>query len=195
MEAPGDPDVPAKPDWKVYESQIYEHLKRKAKGAKVTFDKAGRQRLPGHWSKVGRQIDVIVRGRFPGFPGELTLVVDCKCFSKRVDVGNVDKFLGLLQDVRQPMGLMITNVGYSEAARNRAEEHPGVTLDVVEFDDLARWEARVPTIAYTSGTNTATVTTTTPDGENYTEVIDLGVARRILERHGREASWLPSPNE
>ena len=187
------PDPP-EPAWRRYEQQIYEHLKRKATGAKVSFDKDGRQRLPGHWSKVERQIDVIVRGTFPGFPDELALIVDCKCFSKKVDVGDVDRFLGLVLDVRQPLGLMITNVGYSKAALQRAKENPGVSLDVVELDHLAGWEARLPTIAYTAGTNTATATTTTSDGATYTQVIDLGIARRILERHGRDASWIPEPD-
>jgi hypothetical protein len=169
------------PDWRAYEHQIYVLLKEKAADATVTFDKDGRQKLPGYLSKVDRQIDVMVRGKFPPLDSELTLIVDCKCFSKRVNVGDVDKFIGMLLDVRQPMGLLITNVGFTQAAHNRATAHPGVGLEL--------WKARPPTIAYTAGTNTATATWTTPEGRTYTEVIDPDVARRLLGEQGIEIDW------
>jgi hypothetical protein len=169
------------PEWKQYERQIFRLLKKKAKNARVEADKY----LPGHWSKVARQIDIVVYGRFPGFDRGMTLIVDCKCFGSKVDVGDVDKFLGLVDDVCAPMGLMITNAGYTQAAKDRATGHPAVSLDVVELDQLAFWEAHVPSISHTSGTNWALLSATV-DGKMVTQVVDLDVANRILEKRGSD---------
>jgi hypothetical protein len=85
----------AQPLWKAYEDQIYRHLKEGvAADAEVTFDPDGRQRLPGRLSKTDRQIDVLVRGKFAGLPGEHLMVVDCKHMSRRLSVVAVECFLG-----------------------------------------------------------------------------------------------------
>jgi hypothetical protein len=182
---------PNEPDWKAYERQIYERLRTKADGAEVTFDEDGRQTLPGLFSAIDRQIDVIVRGRFPTMDKDVQLVVDCKCFSEKIDVGHVDGFLGLMQDVHRPLGLMITTIGFSAAASRRATSHPGVSLDVVEFDRLARWRARVPTISHTTGTNTVVLTQTNADGRTWVETVTLEEAHGLMEHWGRDSAWLP----
>jgi len=52
---------PKRPLWKAYEDQIHRVLLNQvAPGATVTFDDGGRQRLPGRFSLVNRQIDVLV---------------------------------------------------------------------------------------------------------------------------------------
>jgi hypothetical protein len=128
-------DTPDK-DWRKYEQQIYERLHEIAEGADVRFD----QKLRGRFSKVDRQVDVFVEGDFPGF-GKATMGVDCKCFSEEVDVIHVEAFLGLIEDIGTDMGLMVTTIGYTPAAKNRAATGPrGIRLDIVPYEELAEWE-------------------------------------------------------
>jgi restriction endonuclease Mrr len=107
------------------------------------------------------------------------MIVDCKCFSRNVDVQAVEAFAGFLDDVNVELGLLVTTAGFSEAARRRAEHVRGLRLDVVELDELAKWLPRRPTVAHTSGTNTATLTYTDGDG-TYTEVVSVAFAQRLL---------------
>ena len=55
-------------------------------------------RLPTrHSGKRGRQVDVLLLGHFAGYP--TMLAVECKNFRRPVDVGDVDRFRDLLDDV------------------------------------------------------------------------------------------------
>jgi len=63
--------VGSEPAWKAYERQIYARLKAAAGAdADLTFDKDGRQRLPGKFSGIDRQVDVLVRGKVGGIGNE-----------------------------------------------------------------------------------------------------------------------------
>src|SRR5918911_4093249 len=64
----------------------------------------------------------------------------------------------LVRHVGAPLDLLITTAGFSEAARRRALHFRGLSLNVVELDDLAAWRQRWPTIAVTAGTNIAILT-------------------------------------
>jgi hypothetical protein len=139
------------PEWKVYEEQLHAQLSAKAVNATVTFDEHGRQRLPGRYSEIDRQIDVIVRGEFAGLPGEHTMIVDCKCMGRNIDVCDVEQFIGLLDDVGAPLGLLVTTQGFSDAARKRARGARGVLLDVVAYDELLLWQLRNASVSLTHG--------------------------------------------
>jgi hypothetical protein len=57
------------PLWKQYEAQIAENLRgRAAPRARITFDDRGQLKLPGRFSGVERQIDILVEGDFAVFP-------------------------------------------------------------------------------------------------------------------------------
>jgi hypothetical protein len=59
-------------DWRAYEQQIYEHLKRMAsEDAESQLD----VKMPGRFSRVERQIDILIRASFRGF-GDATMPVD-----------------------------------------------------------------------------------------------------------------------
>jgi hypothetical protein len=126
------------PAWRQYEHEIFELLRSKAgAGARVTAD----QRLPGRFSGVARQIDIVVHGRFAELPfgvGQL-MIVDCKHFSRNVDVKAVEAFSGMVDDVNAALGLLITNQGYSDAAKARAGGVRGLLVDVGEFGALDAW--------------------------------------------------------
>jgi restriction endonuclease len=128
--------------WREYEKQIYDRLVKAAGGddeATVTFD----ARLPGRFSKVDRQIDAYVEGRFADCVARGTMAVDCKCFSRRVDVKDVETFIGLVEDVGTDFGLLVTTEGFTPAAEARAKAHRGVYVEIVPYEELEEWEPDV----------------------------------------------------
>lgn len=126
--------------WRAYEQQIYERIKGFAgEEAEVIFD----HKLHGHLSGVDRQIDVFVRGQFANQTATGTMAVDCKCWSTRVDVADVDRFVGTIEDVRTDFGLLVTTEGFTPAAERRAASARGIRVEIVPYEELDEWEPQV----------------------------------------------------
>lgn len=133
----------AKPAWRNYEEQILEEVRAWAgPGARIEFDR----KLPGKISGGKRQIDILVTA---DFAGELlkagTAAIDCKCYGRRIHVGDADNFVGLIEDVGTDFGLLITNKGWSKTAERRlqrlrvlkVEEKPVMAVaDIEHLPDL-----------------------------------------------------------
>ena len=125
-------------NWKTYEKAIHEHLSSLYPGASIKPN----VNLQGQYSQAQRQIDVLIEDEIAGFPTRI--VVDGKCFDRRVDVTTVDCFVGLLEDVGATHGLLVTPHGYSQAALRRAHNHPkNILLDVLNLSDLRQWQSPV----------------------------------------------------
>jgi hypothetical protein len=174
------------PAWRAYEAQreaqLHAQLSAKAKNSVVTFDEDGRQRLPGRHSRIKRQIDVTVRGDFEGI-GECTIIVDCKYFTKnkKINVCQVEQFIGLLNDVGVPLGLLVTTHGFTKAAKRRAEGERGVILEVIAFDELARWQLSKPSVALTHGASVGSVVYF--NGKEFvTRLISNELAEKLTEK-------------
>src|SRR4051812_3690857 len=86
-----------------------------------------------------RQIDVLVRLPLPGMDDEL-MVVDCKRYGTKVDIKDVEAFVGLVEDVGAAMGLLVTTEGYTQGALARAASARGIRVQVVRVDELPTWE-------------------------------------------------------
>ncbi|MFN8215141.1 MAG: restriction endonuclease [Solirubrobacterales bacterium] len=121
-----------KPAWKRYEEHILERVTEWAgENATIEFD----VKLPGKLSKRTRQIDILVTGVFAdGLQAGLTAAIDCKCYGKNINVGHVDKFVGLIEDVQTDFGILITNKGWSQAAEERLPR--GLRLRLVEDEPV-----------------------------------------------------------
>lgn len=65
-----------------------------------------------------RQIDVLVIGSVTGV--EMTLVVECKLYQRRVAIGDVDQFVGKLIDVGADRGILYSGSGFTGGAAARA---------------------------------------------------------------------------
>ena len=116
--------------WKDYEEQIYERLMKLAGDhGKVEFNV---ERI-GKFSGVPRQIDVLVTGTFANVTGrEMTAAVDCKYYTKNITVDGVDRMIGFIEDVQTDIGIIITNKGFSDGAKQRANR--GIDLQVIVAD-------------------------------------------------------------
>jgi hypothetical protein len=118
-------------DWKLYEETILQHFQEVFPDYKVE----GNQKIVGINSKRSRQIDVLISGEIAGFP--INIVIDCKHFSTKIDVKIVESFIGMLADIKASKGVIITNIGYTKAAIERAKfDSRDIQLDIVDFEDL-----------------------------------------------------------
>ncbi len=98
-------------------------------------------RVPPRRGQRRRQVDVLVRGRVFGLD-DATLAVDCKAWARRVAVGDIDKFLGFLNDVGADLGLLVSASGYSAAAKSRLENERGAWAELLTLDELSAWSPR-----------------------------------------------------
>lgn len=122
-------------DWKKYENEIFETFKEAYPNAKISYN----QKIVGRYSKVERQIDVLIEGRIAG--KKLRLVIDGKYYSKNIDVKEVDSFISMVEDIDAAQGILITSKGYSPAAINRAYYGPtDIELDILNFEELKQFQ-------------------------------------------------------
>jgi len=142
-------------NWRDYEIYITQHFKRQFPDTSIRHN----VRRMGSISKTKRQIDILIEGELAGF--NISVIVDCKYFNKKVDVKDVEAFLSFLLDLKASKGIMITNVGYSEAAYNRATyDTQDTELRIINFNDLEQFQGFMA-IPY-SGKHCAVVAA--PDG-------------------------------
>lgn len=118
-------------DWQRYETQIFESLKFKFPKSNIKFN----QKIEGLFSKRKRQVDILVCELI--LEKEFKIVIDCKKFSKKIDVKAVESFIGFSEDVGAHIGIMISNEGYTESAKKRVVNyHRGIQLEVVKFSEF-----------------------------------------------------------
>jgi hypothetical protein len=94
--------------------------------------------LPTRDGKRHRQIDVLVEGNIFGLT-DARLIVDCKRWKTRVDAGDVDKFIGMVEDVGAVMGILVSAVGATSGAIERAKAARGVRIKPLSIAELNRW--------------------------------------------------------
>jgi hypothetical protein len=96
-------------------------------------------RLPGSLSGTSRQVDVLVEEDLPG--GPVVTAIDAKQHARRIDVKQVEAFLGLLQDTGVNRGIMVSVEGYTEAAYTRAfRDDVDLDLDIFGLKDFKQWQ-------------------------------------------------------
>lgn len=124
--------------WRQYEKEILKYFQETFPETTFFFDK----KIIGRFSKVERQIDILIVGEVAGF--EIKIVVDCKYFSKNIDVKEVESFSAMVEDVEAHQGILISYKGYSKAAINRAYYgNSKIELDIVNFDQLQKFQSLV----------------------------------------------------
>ncbi len=122
-------------DWKKYENEIFEAFKTTYPNAKISFN----QKIIGRYSKIERQVDVLIEGRIAG--KKIRLVIDGKYYSKKIDVKEVDSFISMVEDIDAVQGILVTSKGYSEGAINRAYYGPtDIELDILNFEELKNFQ-------------------------------------------------------
>jgi tetratricopeptide (TPR) repeat protein len=118
-------------DWREYEGEIEAQFRQAYPSAQITHD----AKLIGKFSKVERQIDLLIEEHAADFA--VRIVVDAKYRGRKIDVSDVEAFIGLTRDVEAHTGMMVALEGYTPAAVKRAHNDDGdMILDVLNFEEL-----------------------------------------------------------
>jgi hypothetical protein len=123
-------------NWKDYEKEINDYFRTAYPKADISHN----IKIIGRYSKVERQIDVLIEDYVAGH--RMRIVVDGKFFSEKIDVKQVEMFIGMMNDCEVNKGLLITTEGYTYAAVNRAHYDPlDIDLDILNFKDLHEFQS------------------------------------------------------
>lgn len=124
-------------DWKDYEKEIHAFFASEYPNARITYD----AEVMGRLSKVNRQIDVLIEDYIAG--SVFRIMIDGKNYAKKIDVKQVDEFIGMMHDVGAHKGILITPHGYTPAAINRAfYDNLDVEVDILNFDELTDYQGQ-----------------------------------------------------
>ena len=122
-------------DWYEYEREIEEQFRQAYPAAQIKHD----AKLVGKFSKVERQIDLLIEERASDFA--FKIVIDAKYRGRKLDVSDVEAFIGLTRDVEAHTGMMVALEGYTPAAVNRAHnEDLDIILDVLNLEELKAFQ-------------------------------------------------------
>ena len=122
-------------DWKQYEEEIYQYYACEFPSAKITRD----THVVGQYSNVERQIDVLIEDTIAGF--HLRIAIDAKHRGRRIDVTDVEAFIGYCADIGANKGVLISPKGYTPAAASRVHnDGSDIELDVLNFSDLKQFQ-------------------------------------------------------
>lgn len=114
-----------------YEDQVFKVLKDKYPNDTVTRNR----HLPSK-SEGTRQIDIAIENEVGGHG--ILIIVDCKNYGRKVDVKHVEAFLGMMEDVKAHVGIMVTSLGFTKKAKKRIDESK-VRLEILspkEVEDI-----------------------------------------------------------
>lgn len=76
-----------------------------------------------------REFDVILRSQVAGI--EMLTVVECRDYSKKLDVTHIDGFLSKIEDVNANKGVMVSRKGFSKKAIRKAKR-VGISLYIAQ---------------------------------------------------------------
>ena len=123
-------------NWKEYEEEVLHHFLTQYPDAHIRHNVS----LPGRYSHVERQIDVLIEGSVAGF--QFRIAVDAKHRGRPIDVKDVEAFIGLCDDIGAQKGVLISLNGFTPAATRRAfNDLSDVELDALNFADLKDFQA------------------------------------------------------
>lgn len=127
------------PTWRMYERFVASLFSPKASDTLTIMPNAV---LTGAISGVPRQIDLLIDARLEDDVSR-RVIVDAKCWKRRVDVTDVEAFEAMMRDCRAHRGVIVSASGFTEGAKRRAQEQVGlslVPLEDLEKLDLTVWE-------------------------------------------------------
>jgi hypothetical protein len=118
-------------DWSKYEEKVFESCKLHFRDAIVSKNVKKR----GRYSKRQRQIDILIEQEIS--ENIISTVIDCKFYTRKVDVKKVESFIGMLDDVNATRGILITEAGYTKSALERAYNNPlHLELDIFSLHEF-----------------------------------------------------------
>ena len=77
-------------------------------------------KISGKLSRTSREIDIAIRQKLG--PQNLLIIVECKCWNRKIDVETIEAFASKREDVGANIAMMISSKGFSKSADNFAAE-------------------------------------------------------------------------
>jgi len=115
---------------KDYENAFFEKLLYEFPPTQFRVEKD--DKVKGIYSNIYRQVDNAIYHKGKNKP---FLVADTKRYSSRkLSVDKVDCFIGFLNDINIDFGILISPLGFSNTAKNRAKEKE-ITVCVLSFEE------------------------------------------------------------
>lgn len=116
--------------WKEYEKKVHSYFQGKFPFEKISSN----VKLDGKLSKTKREIDILIESQISDI--QISIAIECKNWSTKLDVADIGSFIDKLKDVGISKGMMITNTGYTESAKNRVLIENDIQLYVLDFESL-----------------------------------------------------------
>ena len=127
------------PGWRIYE-RVVACFEIERSSSDVNVSVTPNALLLGSVSGIRRQIDILVDARFDSGT-ERRIIIDTKWRHRKLDVQDVDGFVGLMHDVQASRGVLVCTSGWSAAAKRRADKEIDLRLvtkqEAIEFDYAA----------------------------------------------------------
>lgn len=126
------------PGWKNYERLVAQLV---AQQLSTEYCVTPNARVAGALSGRDRQIDVLIDLRH-STDNSRRIIIDAKARSRRIDVTHVEAFLGLMEDVGATHGYLVCPLGYTSAAKRRAQDSVSIRLlplDRMDHFDPSSW--------------------------------------------------------
>jgi len=101
------------PKWKIFEEFVANLQRELAPNAQIKHN----DKIMGS-SGIERQVDVSIRATIGQF--HLLMAIDCKDWKTAVDIQDVEKFIGAIEDIKANKGAIVSNHGFTKAAKTRA---------------------------------------------------------------------------
>lgn len=120
-------------NWKEYEGEVFNYFRKKHSDANIKRN----VKLWGKNSETHREIDILVEQEVLGY--SFQIAVECKYWKSKLDVADISVFLDKLKDVGISRGVMVSTLGYSEAAYARAMKEGEIQLYVLDFENMQKY--------------------------------------------------------
>jgi hypothetical protein len=126
--------------WQRYEKAILEKYIREFLAPAFRVEPVGDAPFSfmGRHSGVPRQLDVAV---FRAGASHPFLVVDAKHWEGRLDVADIEAFLGLVDDVDAQLGVLVASSGFSKSSHSRVKgARQPIDLQIISAEDALRYD-------------------------------------------------------
>lgn len=82
--------------------------------------------------------DISIEGPSTGNKPNFIIVIECKCYTRKVEIGEIQEFVTRVRDLKATKGIFITSNDYQRGALNCAESN-NIALVRINSDNEANW--------------------------------------------------------
>ncbi|MEL6269536.1 MAG: restriction endonuclease [Chloroflexota bacterium] len=121
----------ADPKWLIYERIV---AAMENENREVEFSVTRNAKIKGFCSEQLRQVDILVDARWEQDLSHRT-IVDAKLRKRKIDIKEVESFLGMMDDCRADRGILYCSSGFTKGAKKRARGSLRLIPFAPDFED------------------------------------------------------------